>query len=744
MNIVAESTSSGRFQRPVSRPAAGEVCEVLSGILADGVDIHRCLAAKALGRIGAPAAVEPLIGALLDEDEDVRTDAAEALAALADPKSADQLFENLLGDPCTEVKLAAIDALTRMRDRRIVPWLRRMVRGRDEEIIWDEEEFYSSGWDDWVDIQIRAVSALAELKAAEAVPDIVAAVRDENAQDLTEAAFKALACLGKPGVGALAAFLDEEPVRVRRRAAAALAGATAEEAAEPLARAFADPSAEVRAAALRARAALFPDDIRLAALLEDRDAAIRAEAALLVGSNHPDRLIAMLDDPSARVQAAALDVLADIGGGPGGEALTAALRSKIESPNAEVSKAAAGALAATAPAAALDELVPLFGDTGRPVSLRLGAILALAGIGGEPVTEALVGLIDDTERPIRLAAMSELARLARKHAEWPNAAGTALLSALRGDFDPADEEPGRESAGVPDTPPGEADVSADESTGDEESGADVFPTSTLTAILEDAPVVRKAAGLPDEGVELTPTDMERLALAKNAIGKKRVPIAPKVVKHEDIRRLAARMIGDIAHEDVALQLAAALSVADAETRMAAADSLARIGALLNPLPEVVADALVAALETAGRDLKLPLIRALAACGREKSGDVLLSQLADNDGFVRAEAVRALFIQGPAGPEIETLLDDPDPSVRLRAAEAVAGTGGAGAVRLLVDFAFSFEGCHARQTAGLLRNLDATAASAAFAKVLRDRERRRVWSVAIEALEELNRSQPAAA
>ncbi|MFQ5636316.1 MAG: HEAT repeat domain-containing protein, partial [Gammaproteobacteria bacterium] len=161
-------------------------------------------------------------------------------------------------------------------------------------------------------------------------------------------------------------------------------------------------------------------------------------------------------------------------------------------------------------------------------------------------------------------------------------------------------------------------------------------------------------------------------------------------------------------------------------------------------PEVVADALVAALETAGRDLKLPLIRALAACGREKSGDVLLSQLADNDGFVRAEAVCALFRQGPAGPEIETLLDDPDPWVRLRAAEAVAGTGGAGAVRLLVDFAFSFEGCHARQTAGLLRNLDATAASAAFAKVLRDRERRRVWSVAIEALEELNRSQPAAA
>ncbi len=79
-------------------PALELVCQTLGGILSDGIDIHRCQSAKALGRIGAPVAVQPLIKALLDEDEDVRTDAAEALCELAHPQAGEQLLENLLGD----------------------------------------------------------------------------------------------------------------------------------------------------------------------------------------------------------------------------------------------------------------------------------------------------------------------------------------------------------------------------------------------------------------------------------------------------------------------------------------------------------------------------------------------------------------------------------------------------------------------------------------------------------------------
>ena len=253
--------------QPVPEGVHEDVCRALTQILGEGVDVHRCLAAQSLGRIGGAAAVQSLIAALLDEDEDVRTDAAEALAKLADPGvdlgAGEQLLENLLGDPCAEVKLAAIDALAALREGQAIPWLRRMVTGRDEEVVWDEEEFYSSGWDDWVDIQIRAVNALADLNAGEAVPDIVAAIWDEDAQDMTEAAFKALARMGQPGIEALACILKEDSVRLRRRAGAALAAVDAPEATVPMEHALGDLDATVRLAVLRARAARRPSRLQL-------------------------------------------------------------------------------------------------------------------------------------------------------------------------------------------------------------------------------------------------------------------------------------------------------------------------------------------------------------------------------------------------------------------------------------------------------------------------------------------------
>ncbi|MDP6882916.1 MAG: HEAT repeat domain-containing protein [Rhodospirillales bacterium] len=728
--------SLNREEPPVSQAVPDEVCQALSAILSDGADVHRCLAAQALGRIGAPTAVQPLIAALLDEDEDVRTDVAEALSELADPRASQQLLENLLGDPCTEVKLAAIETLAKLGDKKVIPWLRRMVKGRDEEIVWDEEEFFASGWDDWVDLQIKAVDALAVLNAGEAVSDIVAAMRDEDAQDMTEAAFNALARMGDTGIEALACFLDDESTRLRRRAAAALAASDAREAAEPVTRALADPSAEVRLAAMRALASQVPADERLVALLEDSDAAVRAETARLCGGYNLDRIGALLDDASIAVQVAALTVLADSQDFSADKALDKALCAKLVDNTAEIAAAAARALAAVAPQAAVDHLIPLLGDADRSVDARLGMLHGLAAAGGERAVEALAGVIDDEARAIRLEAMSALARLAGADAVWPNAAGGALLSALRGVYEP---EAGDDTVAAPEDLPAEnsepGPAAADE--GEEEGGE--FPTSTLGAILEDVPEVREALRLSGDGLELTPDDMERLALAKRIKSKKRVPLAPKVVLHEDIRRFAARVLGDLKQADVARELAIALTADDHEVRLAAADSLARIGAHLNPLPGDVAEALMGSVETADRDLKLLLIRALAGCQGDGIGDMLRARLGDDDPFVRSEAVRALSRLGQVGAEVEPLLGDDDASVRLSAAEAIAAAGGADAVKLLVDFAFSFEGYHGRQTARLLRDLDGPGASALFVDVLRDTERKRTWSVAIGALEELNRS-----
>ncbi|MBT5809279.1 MAG: hypothetical protein HOI19_02845, partial [Rhodospirillaceae bacterium] len=271
---------------------------------------------------------------------------------------------------------------------------------------------------------------------------------------------------------------------------------------------------------------------------------------------------------------------------------------------------------------------------------------------------------------------------------------------------------------------------------------EVFPTSTIAAILDYTPEAKTvdALKMPAAGIELTPVDMERLALARNIKGKRRMATAPTVKRPDDVRRFAARILGDVGKPGVASALETVLADKDEEVRMAAADSLARIGEHAAPFPASVSDALMEALKSAKPSLKILLIRALAASSAENVIDVLKMQLTDEDSFIRTEAVHALRKLGQVGPEIEALLEDPDPSVRLGAAEAVVGAGGEDAIQRIVDFAFSFEGYHSRQAARLLRRLDIGEASQRFMDVLRDPERKRTWSVAIEALKELNISR----
>jgi len=739
-------TGNGKLHRldpPEPQPASSEMCGVLSDILGNGVDVHRCLAAQALGHIGDPAAVQPLIAALLDEDEDVRTDAAAALSDLADPRASQQLLENLVGDPCTEVKLAAIDALAKQQDDRVVPWLRRMVRARDEDVVWDEEEFYSSGWDDWLDIQIKAVSALAALKADDAAADIAAAVRDTDGQDMTETAFKALAGMGRPGIDALAGFLGEASVRIRRRAAAALADSDADGTMEPLARALADPAAAVRLAALQVLAARRPSDHRLAALLGDPDITVRAEAIRLCGRHHPDDLPGLLDDTDEPVQMATLTVLAGLETFTADEGLIDALRAKLGDGTARVAAVAAEALANVAPRAAGQDLRSLLEDTNAGTDRRLGALRGLAAVGDPAAVEALIGVVDDPARSVRLEAMSALARLARADAEWPNAAGVALLSILRGDFTPQADDTDTPDVTTAATPPPERQQPPTTMAEDADD-ADAFPTSTLQAMLADSPQAEALLPSPGQGIDLTPADMERLALARQIKAKKRISLNPTVVLHDDIRRFAARLLGDLCHVDVALALAPALADEDKEVRLAAADSMARIGAQLSPLPEAAMHAVMAAEATGSPEEKRLLIRALSACVGDQADDRLRTYLDHEDAFLRTEAVRALAKRQQLGAEIDGLLGDPDTTVRLSAAEAIASAGGDHAVTQLVDFAFAFEGFHSRQAARLLRELDPARANAHFLDVLRDPDRKRVWSVAIEAAGELNRSLPARA
>lgn len=725
---------------PIVSPPVGkesDYCSALCEVLLGGVDIHRVLAAQALGHTGGNGAVDTLIKALLDEDEDVRTDAATALVRLGDPRADKQLLENLIGDPCPEVKLAAMTALAASRNNEVIPWLLRIMADRDEDIVWDEDEFYATGWDDWLDMQLKAMEGLANLGVEEAVPGIVAVINDDEALDITDTAMKALARIGPSGIGALAAYLEDGDTRRRRHAVSVISRCDGPDAINAVRLAIADPSSEVRLAVTRGLAAKNPADERLAALLLDVEPQVRAEAVRLCGAHHEDRLDLLLDDKDLEVRLAVLDVLAEHPEFSRIPMLGERLRELMASPSTSIAASAVVALAAIDPKNAASELADLLTGKDISVDVQRAAIRGLQLVGGDESLQSLVAVLACDDRQVRLEAMSAIAELAAE-TDWPNTQGDTLLAALSGDLVPM---PDVETEEVIDAAQEE---SADEALEDEEAVVaepedDTFPTSTLESILGG--FKSQAEAPPPEGVEMTPEDIEFLSLTGDGKkGRRTIPVVPDVIPHEDVRLFAARLLGNFPQPDVALALLGSLSNGDKELRQTAADSLAHIAGDIPEMPLEVLQALQVEAESESRDIRLQAVRALGGINAASVVMVLINTLDDQDSFVRSEAIRSLGRLGEAGAGVGRLLEDPDSSVRLAAAQALADTAAPGVVETLVEFSYAFEGYHGRNAARMLAAIDRQAANTLFIKTLNDEERKRYWKVAIEALEELNRSQ----
>jgi HEAT repeat protein len=644
-----------------------------------------------------------------------------------------------------------------MRHEAIVPWLIRLLKGRDEEMAWDEDAIYQDGWDDWIDMQVTAIEGLAAFGVSDAVPDVIEAIEDEFGQDLSEKGFRALALMGEPGIAALVRYLDGKNIRMRRRAAAVLATSDAPAAREAVGRALKAKSSELRAATLRAVAGRNPKDPRLAELFIDSQAEIRAEAVLLIGRVYPARAAVLLRDSNWDVQSAVLELIAAAPSLFDGEELAELIRTRLQSESVNVGAAALKAIGALLGEDALPDVLGILTNRDIPLARRLAAVAALARIGGEHAVAGFTAVLGEGERQVRLDAMSQLASLADE-GEWPNPAGYALLAALRGELVPATEEveaeaeaeevvaEAEEAVAEAEEAVAEAAEEEPEETEEEPVPAyDVFPTSTLAAIIAgDAP-----PSLVGEAVEaaeaaepvITEEDEEFLELSRQrAMRKQKVSPNPKVAAHQDVRRFAARVLGNVAKDDVALALAEALVDQDEDVRLAAVDSLTRLAARLGGLPGDASDTVVTATGSADRDMRLAALRALGAAPKEGAADLFRRHLADADPFVRAEAVRGLARSGGEIQEIEKFLTESEPGVREAAAGAVAAAGGVDAVELLVDFAFFRDGFHKERAARLLRGIDAATATDRFLDVLDDDERMRVWAVAIMALADLNRPQ----
>lgn len=762
------------------------VCSSLLKVLKEGADVQRCAAAKALGSLKHEDSVEPLIEALLDEDPDVRADVAEALARIKSPKANKQLLENFIGDPDTDVKRYALRALIDMRYGPVQEWLEKLLREEDDEIQWDVVDFFDREWDDREDFRVLAIESIGLFKGADAIVDIKAVLENEFAQDMMEVGFRAMIKIGDEGIREVGNYLDGKNERQRRRAAAALAASSAPAAEQLTNKALQDDSLDVRLSSARVLAKRNAADPRLRLFLVDKNPQARAEGLQLCGRENPEWVERMIDDNDPLVQISALTVIAE---NPDmdqtqfvGEAVRERLLGREDAPSPDgVVIAAVKAYVALGIKDASDLIAEIAEDSDRSEDVRLAVVDGLGVLGGEKAVNVLSKLAADDHRQIRLNTLAALTKIVRLEDNAAEQAVLTLLAALQGELVSAVEEEPVEDDNTEDASNGQDSVEEDsgeedteaedvveakddaveiesvEDQGDEieaatedrsaeaveeevaaenqeEEPEDLGPTSTLDAVLAANKQVTAQPKAVD--VALTADELDMLENVQIAGGRNKGRVG---VPHpyDDVRRFAARVLGDVKREDVTLALTPCLRDGDRDLATTVADSIARIAEDGAPLPYETIQALIFAFQTGERDLRMQALRGLANDTGAKGPGLLGDGLKDEDPFVRIEALRGLGNRCCAGQDVVDMLDENNGDIRLNAARAIAKTAGPDALDTLAKYAFAFEAVHRRQAAGLMKKMDAKGATLRMIEIIEDQDCHRQWQAAVEVLDTLH-------
>jgi|GEM_PF-2229752 len=669
-------------------------------------EVTRCLAAKALGNIGAntggDVGADALVAALMDTDPDVRADAMEALVACARPQDAAQLRRSLIGDPVQEVKVAALRALAGLGDRDSIALIRRLALDRAEDTVsWEDT---AGMWDDWLEVQIAAVEALGELDASEAVEDLLAARSDEFGQELDHVVFAALARIGNRGVAVLTGLLEDDDDRVRARALTALADTKPEILAPMIERFVADANPEVRSLAVACAAPESAHAERLA--LHDSDAAVRLRALSAFGGQRPDIATAALADPDEAVRAAALEQVVSRPDLPADDDLLANVIAWTRTAGAKLAGTCAAALPRLAGERAAEPLIALASDDTRPVEARaaalggLGQVLGM-GVAGEGVVEQLRASATDPLRPVRVAALAGLARICGEGAAAANRslAEETLAAAMTGDLhgagaatadETADEAVDAENEGLAATKgegegqrrvtitrdgeiveqaaapePEPLPTSSASDTSDTNVIAGRFPQSTLEAIQAPANV---GSGAGD--VTLSDSDLSFLELAQGGRRRGRVSVDGPSEIGDDLRITALRIGACSGGESIEQAIAGALAARTQSVRAAAFEALAR-RAEAGPVSSALVDLATAAISDPDALVRGYCARMVRAASPDAAA-LLMRQIEDPDATVRAEALKAVGACA-AQPRLAGLTD-PSSVVRATALRLVLEHG----------------------------------------------------------------------
>lgn len=389
-------------------------------------------------------------------------------------------------------------------------------------------------------------------------------------------------------------------------------------------------------------------------------------------------------------------------------------------------------------------IATLLSEQGLNTNLRVSSAVALGKIGGELELPILLEMLKDPEQPVRLNSLNAIA-----HLDYPGTEGV-LLSALRGELIP---EPESVSVEQQESTPSDLENNENQETVVDEQEAESEieeipePKSTLESILQP-PTGDGVSDPENETEELNEEQSHFLDIADanrklNQELQDRKILAP----HQDIKRFAAAVLGEMQGEAIVADLIAALSDEEPLVQLTAAESLGRIG------DSAAAESLAALLTTAGKEVRLKAAYALGKMRVSLSVVALNEQFQQEDDlFVRIQILQSLTELAEVSVTVEQqnklermalqLLNDPESGIRTAAAELLLAVPERKQETALIPeiakMAFCAGGDQRLEVGRMLRKSSPDAGSELFLELLADQDKENQHRVAIEVLQEIHR------
>ncbi len=704
----------------------------LSELLDSPYDVLRCDAVQALGFLPGEKSLGAIIKALRDEDEDVRCDAVAALGLVADQRAIPALVENLKLDPCGDVKVLAVELLGQLAAKEAAPLLRDLVAGRDvsPEIQWDDDGFFEDGWDDWLDIQFKSITALGQLEDQTSAQVIVAALGDEQGQDLSEVGCKALACMGEKGLSALEGMLDDASERMKRAIVGALSGASAKTAIPYLHDLLKSPDPQLRLAALQNLSTHKNHIPCLKLLLDDPDPVVRTNAFRLAQPTEQQIVDVLFSDAPGPVMIAALERLNS------GKKLGAdhpyikLLIHLADHPSQDVAAAAITALTSRGGNKIMAELETRMQDPETPDAVAWAIVRALGTLSSKRGIDILAEAAFSDVREIRMEALSSLQRRALTGSKNAKDVLCQITTNQTVDIKSPEGPRAKDNNAAVRREMTQSGLNIEEPDADQ-------PSSTLGAIFGDEQTANGwlAANENSEILEpLNDHEMALLAMAERMPKKQKISLEQSSQSAaEDSRRVAVRLLVPCAGSDVNDILVSALDVKDEDLCRSAADGLIQRFDKDHPFQEQELEKISHLLFSANGDLRRLGLELLALQGADAVRPYLQKSLNDTDVLVRSTAIRLSPRDLLSDDQLSRLLDDPMPLVRSAAASVIASSRAKDRFTVLFGFVFKHGGFHCLEMAKKLSTLSSTRAVAKASSVLAAEDRKSDWAIAMEFL-----------